>query len=322
MKAIMYHYVREAKASLPYFRYLHLEDFRRQLDLFESEYGFVSLQDLTRAIEAGDPALVPRDGVILTFDDGFADHYDFVFPELVRRNLWGAFYVSTAMFETGKPLDVHRIHILLGRFGGSALLEAAQEIVDEEMLVDRDVEAFRTHTYTRQDNDAATDAFKRMLNYFISYQWREEVLDRLCDAFLEGGWQGLRIEDIYMNMEQLREMQAAGMLIGSHGYNHLLLSKLRPDEQQDDIHKSFAYLESGLGQMAPRSFCYPYGGAHSFTPDTERILDDCGCRFTFNVEGRDITPDDLLGRPQALPRYDCNLFPHGKASMGDKRPGN
>ena len=34
MKAVMYHYIRPGVKDLPYFRYLALDDFRRQLDYF------------------------------------------------------------------------------------------------------------------------------------------------------------------------------------------------------------------------------------------------------------------------------------------------
>ena len=34
MKVVMYHYVREAAERLPYFRYLHIDDFAQQLDWF------------------------------------------------------------------------------------------------------------------------------------------------------------------------------------------------------------------------------------------------------------------------------------------------
>ena len=38
--------------------------------------------------------------------------------------------------------------------------------------------------------------------------------------------------------------------------------------------------------------------------------------FSFNVEPRDISLDDLKNRKQALPRYDCNQFLYGKSING------
>jgi len=60
----------------------------------------------------------PSSGVILTFDDGLRDHYKYVFPKLKEHNLWGIFYISTAPFHNKKLIDVHRIHMLVGKYGG------------------------------------------------------------------------------------------------------------------------------------------------------------------------------------------------------------
>ena len=45
MKAIMYHYVREFNSKFPYFRYLDINNFEKQLDYFEQRYGFVSKEE-------------------------------------------------------------------------------------------------------------------------------------------------------------------------------------------------------------------------------------------------------------------------------------
>jgi hypothetical protein len=42
------------------------------------------------------------------------------------------------------------------------------------------------------------------------------------------------------------------------------------------------------------------------------LLKTNNCSFSFNVEPRDIDTKDLSDRQQALPRYDCNMFPHGQ----------
>ena len=73
MKPVMYHYVRPAADGLPYFPYLSLADFERQLDDFASDYGFVDRDAFIRWAEGG-PAPA---GVLLTFDDGLRDHVDY-----------------------------------------------------------------------------------------------------------------------------------------------------------------------------------------------------------------------------------------------------
>ncbi|MGH6750376.1 MAG: hypothetical protein ACRECI_13805, partial [Methyloceanibacter sp.] len=74
MKAVMYHYVREAPNRLPYFRYLHVDDFARQLDWFADSNRLVRRDEFDEAYRTG---CVPQ-GFVLTFDDGLADHHRFV----------------------------------------------------------------------------------------------------------------------------------------------------------------------------------------------------------------------------------------------------
>ena len=122
----------------------------------------------------------------------------------------------------------------------------------------------------------------------------------------------------YLNHAQIRELHAAGMVVGSHGLNHLVFSKLTFAQQRDEITRSFADLSANYGKSGS-TFCYPYGGAHTFTPDTIAVLNEAGSMFSFSVNPRDITAADIKNARQALPRYDCNMFPHGKASLGTEK---
>jgi peptidoglycan/xylan/chitin deacetylase (PgdA/CDA1 family) len=313
MKAIMYHYVRPDSGGMPYFRYLGLDDFRRQLDHFAATAGFVSKADFLRSLATKTPQ---SNGVILTFDDGLADHAEHVLPELSKRGLWGLFYVSTGHYATGRMLDVHRIHVLLGYHGGVKILGALKELVTRDMMKAEDVGRFQEITYRLQTNDEATLAVKRVLNYFISYAWRPNVMDQLMVRFFDDGEREL-IGKHYVTVEQIRDLQRAGMVVGSHSVTHPVFSKLEEPAQREEIVNSFDFLEEATGGLDVRTYCHPYGGFHSFNDTTERILTEQGSLFAFNVELRDISAGDLSRRPQALPRYDCNQFPHGQARFGD-----
>lgn len=306
MKAIMYHYVRPHDARIPLLKHLHIEDFQKQLDYFEREYGFVSKEDFVASLQTGKPA----SGVVLTFDDGLKCHYDYAFGELKKRGLWGIFYIATGMYNSKKIMDVHRIHILLGVVDSETIYNQLMALIKDEMLSDIGREAFRESTYLIQENDTFTLSVKRILNYYISYEFREAVIDELMRL---NNLQSIDdYESFYLNAAEIKEMHDNGMIIGSHTETHPVLSKLNDFEQEKEITDSFSYLENICGKFNPKTFCYPYGGFHSFNDFTEKILTENGCLFSFNVEERDINSNDLLQRPQALPRYDCNMFPFGQ----------
>ena len=107
-------------------------------------------------------------------------------------------------------------------------------------------------------------------------------------------------------------MHDEGMIIGSHTVNHPVMSRLNKEDQENQIINSFDYLKETIESFHHKTFCYPYGGFHSFTKKTEEILFNQECLYSFNVEQRDIEESDLKNRPQALPRYDCNQFKYGQ----------
>lgn len=173
------------------------------------------------------------------------------------------------------------------------------------------VTEFKERTYKTQLNDTYTSEVKRILNYYIADTYRQFVLDQLMqESFLEE--ENHLAQAFYMSEQELQTMQQQGMIIGSHTSSHPVMSKLNYQQQEDEITQSFSFLEKAMDGLPLKTFCYPYGGFHSFNSDTEQILTNEKVRFSFNVEPRDITPEDLLHRPHALPRYDCNMFPYGK----------
>jgi len=311
MKAIMYHYVREHNEAFPHFKYLHVEDFEKQLDYFSDNFGFMSKSDFEHAIRTGET----KHGVVLTFDDAFSDHYDYVYSVLRKRGMWGIFYVPTKPYSSGKILDVHRIHLLLGKVGGTKLLEMLDGLVNDDMLSHSSVQDFHNFTYSTQKGNAHKDTVmvKKILNYFVSYEFREGLLDILMDRVFDE--QDALLRNFYLSKTQMTEMAKNGMIIGSHTVSHPVMSKLELERQAAEISESFAFLEQFIPVETFKTFCYPHGGFHTFSRETEALLTENGVRYSFNVEPRDVAAEDLLNRPQALPRYDCNLFPHGKVAV-------
>ena len=192
-------------------------------------------------------------------------------------------------------------------------MDVTTKLLNDSMMESDKIEEFDTQTYTKQDNDSATQKFKKIFNYYIKYEFREKILNEIVKQF---GSDEQIFKNLYMSKKQLQEMHNNQMLLGSHSVGHFVFSKLNEQEQMSEISLSFDFLEKTLGELYIRVFCYPYGGFHTFTNFTERYLNESGCSFSFNVESKDITLENLSSRPQALPRYDCNEFKFGKTNLG------
>jgi len=304
----MYHYVRELDPKLPNFRYLDIKNFRKQLSFFKKNYGFVEKDEWLEFIEFGK---LPKNKnkILLTFDDAMSCHYDYVFPELISSNLWGTFYVPTYPYSEKKVLDVHRIHLLCGSYDGRDLLSLVSKIITDEMVPDKKKLSFKNETYTTQENYEGISEFKRILNYYISYEYRSDVIDSIISELDFN----IQCDDFYVPLDSLEDMKKNGMIIGSHSSTHPLMSKLDFDQQKEEITNSMNVLNDLLDSRF-KTYCHPYGGKHSFNEDTINILEELGFAYSFMVEPRHINQDDFEKSRFALPRYDCNMFNHGKAS--------
>jgi len=311
MKAVMYHYVGRDDATPPYgYYHLDVDDFRRQLDYFEANYQVLDREAFLATVR-GDR--LPRDDdLVLTFDDGLADHHDYVLPELVDRGLWGVFYVPAGPYLNNIVLDVHRTHALLGAHGGADVSDVLSDIVTESMIADDHREQFESVVYESQDNQTAVERAKRILNYYIDDEARPDVLDVLEERLFADP---LQPEDIYLSESEIKNLVDAGMHVGSHSVTHTVMSKLPPDDQHRELSESFDFLSDLLGGLPVRSYCHPYGGAHSYTDETMSLLESAGCLFSFDVDSRPITASVLRNERHRLPRYDCNEFRYGDATV-------
>lgn len=94
---LMYHYVSPLPDGADRYRVdltVSPDQFRAHLDyLFHEGYTPISMYELDNALMTG--AALPAEPVILTFDDGYIDHYTEVFPALKSRNFRATFFVIT-----------------------------------------------------------------------------------------------------------------------------------------------------------------------------------------------------------------------------------
>jgi len=102
---LMYHYVSELPEDADvYRRDLTVEPaiFREHLNfLLANEYTSISLYDLHGALNHGHE--LPTNPIILTFDDGYSDHYTNVLPMMNEFDFIGTFFVITNRLDNADP---------------------------------------------------------------------------------------------------------------------------------------------------------------------------------------------------------------------------
>lgn len=304
---VMYHYVRPLQGSrYPDLKALELERFRGQLDVIQRHYQVVRMEEVIAA-SRGEGALPPWP-LLLTFDDGYRDHHEHVLPLLAERGLQGSFFPPACAVREGRVLDVNKIHFTLASMEDpSALLAELYQALDEhrtEYGLPGNAELFATHSRESRYDGPEVTFIKRLLQKGLPKPLRGRLVDRLFQRFVTADEAAFAAE-LYMNTEQLRELRAAGMFIGSHGDQHLWLNTLSVAEQRREIDASLEFL-AGLG--VPRQdwvMCYPYGG---YNDALLALLRDTQCALGLTVE---VAVADLAHHdPLCLPRLDTNDLPN------------
>ena len=313
---VMYHYVRDVAATpFPGIRALSPDTFARQLDWLQANYEIVDLARLDAALNDGPP--LPPESALLTFDDGFVDHYETVFPALRSRGLSGVFFVSHGSSgPTPRLLGVHRTQFLLAALGGSALGRAV--LAECELAASAGNSTGRAIFGADAWEEADDRAVKQLLNYQLPFADADRVLDVLVRRHL-GDATGIA-RALYLDTAMIREMVNGGMTFGYHTRSHRMLSRLTADDQAAEIAPGVAWIRELTGQ-ARVPFCYPWGGPQTYTSDTVRILADSGYSLAFNTVRRRLQVG-VDGRFE-IPRFDTrDLPPHTEAdAMAAARTG-
>ena len=301
---VMYHYVKNpATNKFGKLNSLSLSQFKEQLDYLSNNFNFISFETLTAA-EKGQ-LTIPKNSVLLTFDDGYIDHYDNVFPLLKQKNIPAFFSMPGKIIAEKKMLDVNKIHILLATADVNKIIPFLYKRLDHYRGAEfsypgnKDLYTKLAHQ-TRYDN-ADVIFIKRLLQAELPEKLRNIITDELL---LENGCdQDELVKTFYLNWQQVKEMHNAGMEWGIHGYDHYWMNKLSEPELTKDINQALDVFADVLPSKG-WGCCYPYG---SIDENVEKIVGKMGAVIGLTTEVNYATLPTK--RPLALPRFDTNDFP-------------
>lgn len=303
---VMYHYVRPVAASAwPRIKGLEFDKFRGQLDYIQRHYSPIGVEQLVEAVTGGER--LPANPILLTFDDGYSDHFQYAFRELAARGLSGVFFVPACAIIDRRILDVNRIHYILaavedpGELAShidAAVLDTADEFRLPSPLLLREAAAKSSRW------DVAEVAYvKRMLQDGLPLQLRRHLIDELFDKYVTNDPASFA-EELYLTIDQAREMSETGMHIGSHGESHQRLGLMDEASQRREIVDSLRIF-AAIGRPAQGfTFGYPYG---SYDHRTVSILEELGCSAAFTT--RVALAEPSCSTRLELPRIDTNDLP-------------
>jgi peptidoglycan/xylan/chitin deacetylase (PgdA/CDA1 family) len=300
----MYHYVRPILGSkFPKIKGLETSSFKNQLDYLSKYFTIITVEELTYSIKK--ETSLPPNACWLTFDDGYSDHYDFVFPELVKRGIQGSFFPPANAIKNQKLLNVNAIHHILATCSDmNILINLIEDKCRKEGITETSLKTFwNKFAVSNRFDDKSTIYVKRMLQHVLPNSIRQSIIEELFYEFV--GVNTLEFaRSLYLSEKKITTMNNAGMFFGSHGTSHDWLNRMEKEAQKEDIKNSLDFLIDLGCSVQDWVMCYPYG---AYNNETVQILEDLGCfvALTTSPGKADFNKNNRF----TLPRFDTNDFP-------------
>ena len=298
---IMYHYVRDIKNSLfPNIKGLDIKEFQFQINYLKKNYNIISLEDFFN-----NDFNQNEKNCVLTFDDGYIDHYNFVLEVLLKNNIKGAFFPPVDVVDKNSLLDVNKIHVILASAEEQKIFKRLKYHFKKRNISGKNLDYYinSIDTTDRYDNKI-TVIIKRLLQTKLDFKLRSKLCDDLLIDFSDFSIDYLK-EVFYLNFNQLIEMKDMGMHIGSHGKSHYWFNSLSESNQEKEIVESKFFLKNIYqNESFLLSMCFPYGNYNNTTLNLLKKHD-----FKIGLTTKPNKFNDLKDNLLEIPRLDTNDYP-------------
>jgi peptidoglycan/xylan/chitin deacetylase (PgdA/CDA1 family) len=302
---LLYHRVFEPRSD-PQRLCVSPKHFARHLEHLGRHYRVMTLQEAGRSLREG---RMPKRGVVITFDDGYADNLLNAKPLLERYETPATVFVVTGYVGSERefwwdelerlllwtPQLPEKLQVTLNgsiydwHLDGCELFSEDEKILYKQWNVELSGDPTLRHRYYRE------------LTRWLRSMGEEEQLSVLAQLRTQSEDDGKgRTDYLAMTPEEICRLAEGGLVgIGAHTMTHSVLATQSVEMQQKGIRESKQHLEAILGRPVT-AFSYPYGGKGDIGEETVRLV-----REASYEEACANFPSPVTRRsdPLFLPRY-------------------
>jgi hypothetical protein len=203
--------------------------------------------------------------------------------------------VPTAILREPRVLPAQKRHYLLAKLGGPRLAAEYNALAPEEMRAEALPEL------ANPLDDLLTASLKYVLDH-ADYETTDRVISALFGRYFD---EAEEFRAIYLSRQEMAELMAAGVEVGTHGHGHRWLARLYYQDQEAELRRSVEVYTEVFGRH-PDFMSYPFGSYNLFT---RRLARKHGFRAAVTTRKH---ANEGLDNPLELGRYDCvDVYPLG-----------
>ena len=231
------------------------DGFDQHIQYLAANYNVLRLPDAVAMLQARET--LPANAVAITFDDGYADNLAAA-RTLAKYGVSATFYITAGCMAGGEPFWPSELRYLL------------DAIRKDEITLDLAGQPLRFDLRTAGARLAALDRLTRTFKAH-PVPYREQLREQL--RRLAGSPE---LPRVMLTWDEIREMHALGMTIGSHTMTHPNLPNAGAAMAQVELLQARIRLEEEINAPVTM-FSYPNGGAERYlTPEIQHVVRKTG----------------------------------------------
>lgn len=256
------------------------ELFEQTLKYVSRKFHVISLSELLfeRPSRSGKPL------ASITFDDGYHDFIDYSVPLLNKFGLPSSLFVVTDCIDKDFPTWTYFMDYLF---------ENTKKLDLKDFYFPGLPKEFQKGEWrTREERIKFGKRIKQFIKGVPS-NIRDQIIGNIGSNFSDVALP----KNLMLSWEELKELQASGIEIGSHTVSHPTLATIKEEsELKFELESSARILKERLGSVSP-VLSYPCG---SYNENVKKITRDAGYRAGLAVNGRlyNYVKDDIFEVPR------------------------
>lgn len=275
-------------------KHIFHEEFREQMDFIKRKCSPLSIDEWT---SLRNTKKIPKNPVIVSFDDGFKNNYTTAMPILEELQIPAVFYISSGMIGTDKMFWVDILEDLLNR----TTKETIKIRLDEEIK------------FNLSSNEKIFEALLKIKSFCKSQpnDIKERVIKDLISITNINPSCNENPNYISMSWEELQDLDRKKLFtVGGHSLNHNILSSLNDNELEKEISQSLSILQEKLNHPIFH-YSYPEGQEIHYNEKVIKILKQKGIVCSPSaINGVNNQTDDLFHLKRIMVGFDGTEFPY------------
>lgn len=240
LRIVVFHGITEDDPHKFNSRFISKQLFEQLVLLLKQHCNLISFTDLLEKNISSSKL-----NVLITFDDGYKNNFDYAFPFLVKHNVPAIFFVTTR-HTSQLPYLFNDIVDISPVYGKEKVLVNNEEFYRKKI--------FLNYRYVNKSNEQLAKKY-----HHARLKSRNGVLEQLSLTNTIIAYKSNTCFFELMTDSMIKTLSKNKLFtIGSHTKNHLSLATLNRDELEEEIIDSINHLKHVSGQTEI-PFAFPYG---------------------------------------------------------------